>query len=413
MLFNNKNCTITTMIVLAGDWAPADLHVELEFDFDLLMVNLEGPILTKSFHKPAKKVGPHLFTSVFPKNASRMAFSLANNHSMDFGHSSLKFSIDELKMRGALFAGYGENTERARETVFFHHDGFKWAWISACEPQFGISTTFSAGLASTGAWMIQSVQKASKISDFVIVSIHGGNEDLPWPSPQTVEFYRSLADAGASVIHGHHSHVPQGFERYENTSIFYGLGNFAVNPKIWDHVPNSLWSLIVKFDKNSPDYWLPKSVYIKPIEEKTLQIQYIPKTVDTEVNQYLNFVNEPISNPKFLAGLWQESAFYLFSNYGAKYMSWDNSIQTILRRKLFGYARDLWEYHKQPDLRKFETTSEQNLLRYHMINCDSHRNVLSTVLGVLGGEIEDLRNSQTKTIFQKHLTNFHSIGNVF
>ena len=41
-----------------------------------------------------------------------------------------------------------------------------------------------------------------------------------------------MIDAGASIIMGHHPHVLRGMEKYNNGSIFYGLGNFVFD-MIW------------------------------------------------------------------------------------------------------------------------------------------------------------------------------------
>jgi hypothetical protein len=55
-------------------------------------------------------------------------------------------------------------------------------------------------------------------------------------------------DAGADVIHGHHAHVPQGWEVYKGKPIFYGLGNFIVKNDDWSDNKDQLWSLVVKLD---------------------------------------------------------------------------------------------------------------------------------------------------------------------
>ena len=57
-------------------------------------------------------------------------------------------------------------------------------------------------------------------SRYVIVSVHAAIEDSPWPSPYIRELYHSFIDAGATVVHGHHLHVPQGYETYDEGVIF-------------------------------------------------------------------------------------------------------------------------------------------------------------------------------------------------
>ena len=43
------------------------------------------------------------------------------------------------------------------------------------------------------------------------------------------------------------------------------------------------------------------------------------------------------------------------------------------------------------------------LLRYHMIVCESHRQMLATALGVLSGEIKDLRTEETRHMVDEML----------
>lgn len=63
--------------------------------------------------------------------------------------------------------------------------------------------------------------------DIVVVSFHWGISG----SSQLADYQRELGhaaiDAGASVIIGHHPHVPQGIEAWKGKPIFYSLGNFV------------------------------------------------------------------------------------------------------------------------------------------------------------------------------------------
>ena len=74
--------------------------------------------------------------------------------------------------------------------------------------------------------MIEAVKKAKQKSDFVIVSMHSGNEYVNKPNSSQVNFAHSAIDAGADLVIGHHPHVVQILEKYKDKYIFYSLGNF-------------------------------------------------------------------------------------------------------------------------------------------------------------------------------------------
>lgn len=70
------------------------------------------------------------------------------------------------------------------------------------------------------------IEEAKRSSDYVMVQIHWGDERQTSFQPEEQEIAHRLVDAGADVIVGHHPHVLQGFEYYNNGFIAYSLGNF-------------------------------------------------------------------------------------------------------------------------------------------------------------------------------------------
>ena len=70
------------------------------------------------------------------------------------------------------------------------------------------------------------VKKYDPYVDWLIVSIHWGNEYLPNPEKWRVDLAHQLVDVGADIIHGHHPHVLQPKEIYQDKPIYYSLGNF-------------------------------------------------------------------------------------------------------------------------------------------------------------------------------------------
>jgi poly-gamma-glutamate synthesis protein (capsule biosynthesis protein) len=63
--------------------------------------------------------------------------------------------------------------------------------------------------------------------DIVVVMLHSGYEYVVQPSTPQVRDAHTAVDAGADLVLGHHAHVLQGIEFYNQGVIVYGLGNFV------------------------------------------------------------------------------------------------------------------------------------------------------------------------------------------
>jgi poly-gamma-glutamate synthesis protein (capsule biosynthesis protein) len=75
------------------------------------------------------------------------------------------------------------------------------------------------------------LEEANRISDFVLVSVHWGEEDAEEPGDAQKRAAVLLSECGADVILGHHPHVLQKIEwiersNGEKTLVAYSLGNF-------------------------------------------------------------------------------------------------------------------------------------------------------------------------------------------
>ena len=232
-----------------GDWAPCLLRCDSSLPGACALVNLEGPLLPRNHAlPPAPKAGPSLYSTGPPRTDGRLMCSLANNHLMDYGAEGLTTTLHALHLRGALGAGAGLTRAAARQPLFIVEQGVRIAVIACCEAQFGTAQLDRPGVAAVGPWVQGAIAESRAQADAVVVSVHAGAELAPWPAPAMQDLYRSWIDAGATVIHGHHPHVPQGFEAYRGGLILYGLGNLAVDPAAWQAHPNAHWSLAVEVD---------------------------------------------------------------------------------------------------------------------------------------------------------------------
>jgi poly-gamma-glutamate synthesis protein (capsule biosynthesis protein) len=128
--------------------------------------------------------------------------------------------------------GSGANAAEANAPFVFDIKGKKIAVLgfSAVVP----SPSWLAGPAHAGlangydiANLQRGVQAAAAQADFVVVSIHMGEESHTSPRSSDIARAHALVDAGADVVFGHHTHVLQPLEFYKGRPIFFGLGNFV------------------------------------------------------------------------------------------------------------------------------------------------------------------------------------------
>ena len=200
---------------------------------DLRIVNLEAPLSERGV--PIAKDGPKM--RIKPSAVAGLAevpfdlACLANNHIMDYGTTGLRDTLDHLTQRGIRSVGAGLTPEQAFAPVIMEARGLRLGIVNFCEGEDGTGSSTGPG---TFGWepdrVIRAVSELIGDADVVMVIAHVGREYAPVPPPYVQRLFRSIADAGADLIVGHHPHVPQGFEIYSGTPIIYSLGNFIFEP---------------------------------------------------------------------------------------------------------------------------------------------------------------------------------------
>lgn len=167
---------------------------------------------------------------------------LANNHIYDFGEEGLFDTLTTLENAGIPYAGAGRNLEEAAAPVYFISGDIKIAFISATQierldnPDTRGATENSAGVFR--CWnpekLYEVVAQAKDNSDFVVVYIHWGTENVKDPDWAQLEQAPKIAEAGADLIIGDHPHCLQGIQYFGETPVIYSLGNFWFNSKTVD-----------------------------------------------------------------------------------------------------------------------------------------------------------------------------------
>lgn len=167
---------------------------------------------------------------------------LANNHIYDFGEVGLLDTLDTLAQAGIPGIGAGRNLDEAAAPLYFIVNDMKIAVVAATQierldnPDTKGATQDSAGVFR--CWdpekLYEVVGQAKENSDFVIVYIHWGTENQEEPDWAQLEQAPKLAEAGADLIIGDHSHCLQGITYFGDTPVIYSLGNFWFNSKTLD-----------------------------------------------------------------------------------------------------------------------------------------------------------------------------------
>src|SRR5699024_6850639 len=127
--------------------------------------------------------------------------------------------------------GAGLTLEDAQKPLIVERKGVKIAVIAIAEFEFNQSENGGPGSAPID--LIDNyvqIKKAQEDADIVIVTIHGGNEYFPYPRPGLRKLCRHFIDLGVAAVVCHHPHVPGAYEVYNDSPIFYSIGNF-----IFDH----------------------------------------------------------------------------------------------------------------------------------------------------------------------------------
>jgi poly-gamma-glutamate capsule biosynthesis protein CapA/YwtB (metallophosphatase superfamily) len=189
--------------------------------------------------------------------------TLANNHIMDWGEEGLNTTKYILNNIGLKTCGAGSNIVEARQHIRENIKNINFGFLSYCRPGNGTAKDNKGGTAPLNRLIvINDIKKLKSKVDHIILLIHWGTEFSEYPYPPDRKLAQSFIDAGASCIIGHHPHVVQGMEIYNEKPIFYSLGSFIYNPfeeKVFvsKKLEERLTSIAIKviFNKNSIVEW--------------------------------------------------------------------------------------------------------------------------------------------------------------
>lgn len=202
---------------------------------DISFVNHESPLAGEEYGIS----GYPTFNS--PREAAQAlveigfdVINLANNHILDKRVVGARSTVEYMQSLPVTELGVYLDEEDHDALRITEVNGIKIAWLSFFDLTILQYTPVMDGivipLMDNDEQIKSEIADAKAKADFVIVSAHFGREQFQVTSEQK-RVASLMAEAGADVILGHHSHIIQPVEWHDNadgsrTLITYSLGNF-------------------------------------------------------------------------------------------------------------------------------------------------------------------------------------------
>lgn len=322
---------------------------------DYAIVNFESPVVFRNA-QPISKTGPNLKCTINAMECiSKVGFdcvTLANNHFRDYGQVGVEDTLSSCKQYGIDCVGGGVDLKEAESVLYKTIKGETIAIINVCENEWAVATKDhggSCGLDVVG--VCRRIKEAHTKANFVSLIIHGGIEHFNYPTPEMKKLYRFFAEMGVDAIVNHHQHCYSGYEVYQGTPIFYGIGNFCFDTE----KPNESWSsgYMVSMDTMNKQFELypyvqatSESEDISLIKDKNKFFETLEKMnaviSDDEklITEYDSLIAK--SNP-----LWKS----LLNPYQSKFLN---------RLARFGLIPSFIDEHRRNRL-------------FNLVSCESHR----------------------------------------
>lgn len=149
--------------------------------------------------------------------------NLANNHCLQHGTSGFLYTKEICEKNGLRAIGVKDEEPASIEIeghlILFFSICLHTEWYQPNDIQYENNIER----------VINKIQKMHNKNpeSTIVLSVHWGDEFAMFPSNSQIEIAHKFVDYGVDIILGHHSHVFQGIEKYKNSIIVYGQGNFV------------------------------------------------------------------------------------------------------------------------------------------------------------------------------------------
>ena len=264
-----------------GKWEDEKLFSQAVLDFfhsaDHICANVEGAL----YAVPKDEEHGNFFHAMNPAATKALQkigadiWSIGNNHIMDARLPGMASTLDISKKMGCQTVGAGMNIEDASAPLYLEEAGgigmIGVTYMNDCIP----ATENTPGIFRWDDMELiaKRIAEIKAKCRWCIVIAHGGEEFAAMPLPYTRKRYLKYLELGADVVVGHHPHVPENYELFDNgKAIFYSLGNFIFDTHYQRvHLYTDVGVLLkLNFSEERMDF-----------EAIGIQINRGPETIDT------------------------------------------------------------------------------------------------------------------------------------
>lgn len=218
---------------------------------DLAFLNLECAISTRG--TPEQKTytfrgDPSALAGA--KRAGVDVFSLANNHTLDYGFEAFADTLRHVRATGIKTTGAGRDLAEAIKPAVFTVNGRRVAFLGLSaiipHPKWKAAPGHPGIAYDDDAVITAAVRGARKVADVVIPYFHWGIEYTYQPSAAQRRAARTAIRAGATMVIGGHTHVLQPVEVVDGRLVAWSMSNLVFQSR-----PESVHTQLLKVTINA------------------------------------------------------------------------------------------------------------------------------------------------------------------
>ncbi|MFD2637327.1 CapA family protein [Piscibacillus salipiscarius] len=177
--------------------------------------------------------------------------SMANNHTLDRGEQAILNATNYLDQLGIKYVGAYQNEKDQQTQRIIHRKGIAVGFLAYTYGTNGIPIPDGKNHLVNYIdedKILNDIQDLKPKTDFIVVSMHFGNQYQPLPNDEQVHLSELLTNNGADVIIGHHPHVIQpvdwiSTDEGEDKFVAYSLGNFLSGQKGTDRLIGAIMQI--------------------------------------------------------------------------------------------------------------------------------------------------------------------------